>query len=337
MAKSFADLVVALFARRSAPPDPMLQPLDALEPSARLDTGQYRGMVGQLRRQFVAFYIPVEFLFAQRLVVLRILSPTRTGDGVLDVVPPAVAEKLGNPDCLPRIKGTMPLLHPQTVFENILFGGLYGMSRCFDILLANLFGIFAVLSLTLPLVTFDGLPFVGVVQLAGELDIDFRATVNLSFAQEFVQQYAEPEQSSHGHRIPDSRDARRTQLQETLSVGRRRRIRLNHRRMVKALQPLLLYAPITPQIIANTFLLPCFLSVAQIIHLGGNPLLHFAAPGRVGIHLRRKHLSEVGKEYRLVVAVSAPQVGKYLVDNVQAQRRIPLRQTEGRQGFRIVG
>ena len=66
------------------------------------------------------------------------------------------------------------------------------MSRCFDILLANLFGIFAVLSLPLPLVTFDGLPFVGVVQLAGELDIDFRATVNLSFAQEFVQQYAEP-------------------------------------------------------------------------------------------------------------------------------------------------
>ena len=294
-------------------------------------------MVGQLRRQFVAFDIPVEFLFAQRLVVLRILSPTRTGDGMLNVVPPAVAKKLGNPDCLPRIKGTMPLLHPQTVFENILFGGLYGMSRRFDILLANLFGIFAVLSLPLPLVTFDGLPFVGVVQLAGELDIDFRATVNLSFAQEFVQQYAEPEQSSHGHRIPDSRDARRTQLQETLSVGRRRRIRLNHRRMVKALQPLLLYAPITPQIIANTFLLPCFLSVAQIIHLGGNPLLHFAAPGRVGIHLRRKHLSEVGKEYRLVVAVSAPQVGKYLVDNVQAQRRIPLRQTEARQGFRIVG
>ena len=319
------------------PPDPMLQPLDALEPSARLDTGQYRGMVGQLRRQFVAFDIPVEFLFAQRLVVLRILSPTRTGDGMLNVVPPAVAKKLGNPDCLPRIKGTMPLLHPQTVFENILFGGLYGMSRRFDILLANLFGIFAVLSLPLPLVTFDGLPFVGVVQLAGELDIDFRATVNLSFAQEFIQQYAEPEQGSHGHRIPDSRDARRTQLQETLSVGRRRRIRLNHRRMVKALQPLLLYAPITPQIIANTFLLPCFLSVAQIIHLGGNPLLHFAAPGRVGIHLRRKHLSEVGKEYRLVVAVSAPQVGKYLVDNVQAQRRIPLRQTEGRQGFRIVG
>ena len=169
------------------PPDPMLQPLDALEPSARLDTGQYRGMVGQLRRQFVAFYIPVEFLFAQRLVVLRILSPTRTGDGMLNVVPPAVAKKLGNPDCLPRIKGTMPLLHPQTVFENILFGGLYGMSRRFDILLANLFGIFAVLSLPLPLVTFDGLPFVGVVQLAGELDIDFRATVNLSFAQEFIQ------------------------------------------------------------------------------------------------------------------------------------------------------
>ena len=127
------------------------------------------------------------------------------------------------------------------------------MSRRFDILLANLFGIFAVLSLPLPLVTFDGLPFVGVVQLAGELDIDFRATVNLSFAQEFVQQYAESEQGSHGHRIPDSRDARRTQLQETLSVGRRRRIRLNHRRMVKALQPLLLYAPITPQRIRSSF------------------------------------------------------------------------------------
>ncbi len=35
--------------------------------------------LARLRRQFVAFYIPVEFLFAQRLVVLRILSPTRTG------------------------------------------------------------------------------------------------------------------------------------------------------------------------------------------------------------------------------------------------------------------
>ena len=195
MAKSFADLVVALFARRSAPrPDaPTPRCARTIRTTRHRPISRYGwpGSDGSLSR----FISRLNSSSHSVLLYCASSPPTRTGDGVLDVVPPAVAEKLGNPDCLPRIKGTMPLLHPQTVFENILFGGLYGMSRCFDILLANLFGIFAVLSLPLPLVTFDGLPFVGVVQLAGELDIDFRATVNLSFAQEFVQQYAEPEQS----------------------------------------------------------------------------------------------------------------------------------------------
>ncbi len=117
----------------------------------------------------------------------------------------------------------------------------------------------------------------------------------------------------------------------------RRRITLVLRGMVEEFQPRIAHTPVTAQIVADTLPLPRFLFLPQIVHLGGDPLLRFAAPGRVGIHLRRKHLSEVGEKYRLVVTVSAPQVGKYLVDGIQAQRRISLRQTESCQGLRIVG
>ncbi len=103
----------------------------------------------------------------------------------------------------------MPLLFPQAVFENILFGGFDHPSRRFGILPADLLGIGSVFGLPLALVACDGLPFVGVVQFACELDVDLRAAVDLPFAQEFVQQCAEPEEGTHGHRIPDGRDARR--------------------------------------------------------------------------------------------------------------------------------
>lgn len=166
----------------------------------------------------------------------------------------------------------------------------------------------------------------------GELDVNLRFAIDFPVAQQPVDQDPQAEQCPHRHRIAYCRRSGRAQLQDALRIGQRRLIDFDHRRMIEAPEAFFVDAPAVAQIVADALLLgrsPVQRIPSEIGYQRGDVGFDSASFRFVGVDVRRQHRLEVGDENRLVIAITFTQVGQNLVNGMEAQRGVVLRQADG--------
>ena len=95
----------------------LLQALYLLPPAEGFDPLHDLGMIGELGRQFRPLGFPIEPVFAERLVHLRVISALGSRECVLDVEVRIGPDKVRDADLPPGIRADVLLLLPQTVFQ----------------------------------------------------------------------------------------------------------------------------------------------------------------------------------------------------------------------------
>ena len=197
---------------------------------------------------------------------------------------------------------------------------------------ADFVGVRFALGLAVALVQLDSLAAVGIVESSGELDVNLRFAIDFPVAQQPVDQDPQAEQCPHRHRIAYCRRSGRAQLQDALRIGQRRLIDFDHRRMIEAPEAFFVDAPAVAQIVADALLLgrsPVQRIPSEIGYQRGDVGFDSASFRFVGVDVRRQHRLEVGDENRLVIAITFTQVGQNLVNGMEAQRGVVLRQADG--------
>ena len=160
----------------------LLQTLHFFPPAKRFDPLHDLDMIGQLGRQFRPFCLPVESIFAERLVHLRVIAAASLRERVLDVEIRSRPDEVRNADLPPGIGTDVLLFFPQPVFQHFVVRGFYLAAGFGGILAVDLFGIFPILNLPFPLILLDGLPPVRIIESAGEFNPDLRVSVDPAFA-----------------------------------------------------------------------------------------------------------------------------------------------------------
>ena len=109
--------------------------------------------------------------------------------------------------------------------------------------------------------------------------------------------------------------------------------------MIEAPEAFFVDAPAVAQIVADALLLgrsPVQRIPSEIGYQRGDVGFDSASFRFVGVDVRRQHRLEVGDENRLVIAITFTQVGQNLVNGMEAQRGVVLRQADGGEASGLV-
>ena len=232
----------------------------------------------------------------------------------------------------------MLLLFPQPVLQHLVVRRIDRPACLRGILAAYLLGEFPVFGLPLALILFDRLAEIGVVQFPGKFNPDLRVAVDLPVAQQPVHQSPQAEQRPHGHRIANRRCARRTEPEDAGCIGLRLAVGLDHRGVIEPIESREV-EPVVAEIVGDAALLGVVL-VIKVPFVAkqqfGDVVFDLVPPLLVVVCLFGQYGLEVGQEDRFVIPVPETQVGQDLVDCIQAQCGVVLRQTDGGKSLRLL-